>query len=119
MRKSYHIYTLGPIDYWEGWQGLDELSERLKLEEKSSREPLNHHANNLHEEWQTVVELIRKHTRWEGDGYWRVSSLPNPEWSCSEFLFSVKQLNNGSVFIASPFPLPWLQEYQDFPSPRR
>jgi len=63
--------------------------------------------------WQ-LAQAAAKEVDWEGDirkgeqPY--VSPLPHHDDTICEFLIAWKQDNNGSTFVASPYPLPWLEE---------
>jgi hypothetical protein len=62
--------------------------------------------------WRKAQELARR-AHWEGDvregsgGPW---FCPIPMPGTVEYLIAWKQDNNGESFVASPFPLPWLEE---------
>lgn len=64
---------------------------------------------DLESEATLAKELIEKYTSWEGDGNWYVSGMPSEDSSDSLPIFAVKQENNGSTFLCSPFPLPWVE----------
>ena len=99
ITRTNWLYEIGPIDYWTGWTPL----EQVKVNNYSDKE-----YEDLESDAEFAKVLIEKYTSWEGDGRWYVSGMPTSEYSNSLLMFAVKQSNNGSTFICTPFPLPWL-----------
>src|SRR3990167_1101125 len=104
-----YIYACNAIDFWDGWQTLD----RLQWHDDGWGEDTD----------ATRLLLLANRVRscgagfrqygWEGDvrsGHWMVSGLPDPDSATSRLMFAVKQDNNGTTFLASELPLPWLGE---------
>lgn len=105
------VYVLPPIDWWEGWTPL----RTLLLERRETY--LDEAGDSVVEQ---LVDLTIRAARiftlngWEGDGWpdgWYVSALPTGEVG-PDLLIAVKQRNNGTVYLLSPVPLPWIEEYQ-------
>lgn len=108
--ESAFVYELPPVDWWYGWSQLDEAlpqdngdpksHERIRAELKRIRE----HA----------FSEFRKRTLWEGDIVTGpvFAGLPpadgNPD---CDVMVAIKQRNNGTVFVWSPYELPWLSPY--------
>jgi hypothetical protein len=96
LAEALYLYALSPIDFWDGWLTLSDL----RAHAPGLLEAVAHRVN--------VSTPFLKELLWEGDGDWLCSMLPNPETCASEFLLTIKQENNGSTFVISPFVLPWL-----------
>jgi hypothetical protein len=103
-----HVYALGPIDNWTGWLPEEEF---LQLEEPEYGRP---NADDYHA-FKKKAELRAAEAGWEGDiRNWRngpfVAPLPvNYGDGTIRYMIAWKQDNNGTTFVASPFPLPWLE----------
>jgi len=108
----YAIYVTGPIDHWGGWSSIEDAL--LMTGEGGPRFPGDDCRDQLHAllSSATMCAIRGRFVAlgWEGDGIWRAGPLPNPLSCDSLLMFAVKQQNNGSVFLASPFALPWLGE---------
>ena len=101
LEEMMYIYCTGPIDDWIGWTELHQLRGTAQRAE----------ALQLR---KSVMPIFRANG-WEGDGDWYISGLPPCEkWfnPASQLLIAVKQSNNGTVFIASPYKLPWIKSYR-------
>jgi hypothetical protein len=102
------VYSLPPIDDWQGWMkakgaqtnpftGTDDLPEATVKYETFLK---------------SALEAARK-VGWEGDfreGPF-VSVLPDPDNMGTTVYVGWKQDNNGTTFIVSPFPLPYLDAF--------
>ena len=102
-----HVYHMSPIDHWAGWQHPADVF--APVEESHDR----HTIPQWEDAWDQARELARQ-IGWEGDVAIgpRVSMLPADDFKPAPFIIAWKQSNNGSTFVASPFPLPWLSEYR-------
>ena len=91
---EYHCYSMGPIDAWEGWRVV----------------PGDEYGRVIHELESALGKLgwDSRNDRWR-DGRWRVSSLPDPDTCGQLAVFATKQDNNGTTYICSPYPLPWIE----------
>jgi hypothetical protein len=99
-------YSCAPIDWWFGWWTLaDALHHTLMASEHAHWHEITPEALT---EDASRARWLATCAGWEGDGTWYVSVLPDPDACLSRFLFAVKQSNNGTTFIVSPFRLPWL-----------
>lgn len=96
-KKSW-LYTLGPIDYWQGWTKL-EVGPKFKSKPRWYADMVRRAGE---------VFLLKSH--WEGDGSWYMSALPDPDCSDSALILAVKQSNNGSVFVLSQMELSYLEK---------
>lgn len=116
--RVFWVYECSPIDNWWGWTPLTTVLQSSKENNDLEEEGLGAYIEDwrgfpfekLALEASTAKLLIQKHTLWEGDGHWQVAPLPNPDQCTSELLFAVKQSNNGTTFLCSPFRLPWLAD---------
>lgn len=113
MRKMF-IYERGPIDYWTGWHTFDNFIKEL-YEERNfiGDNELKKIADQLKKRKEELIYSFAKHTIWEGNGEWYISSIPGDQekdGTYSEFIIAVKQLNNGLTFIATPYPMEWCGE---------
>lgn len=98
------VYSINPIDWWNGWQVPSDLF-RVSVREM---EVEWHEPAEWVKMWARARELAEK-IGWEGDireGPY-VTVLPQP-YEVPPVVIGWKQDNNGTTFIASPFELPWL-----------
>lgn len=107
----YFVYVTGPLDWWPGWRWVDEILAAMRgsdtLVEAGYPEPSKLEA------MVSSAKKVADAAGWEGDGRWACAPLPAPEMFSSELMFAVKQSNNGTTYVVSPFRLPWLE-----PQPR-
>ena len=106
------IYAIGPIDSWYGWKPLTEVLETARSCDSGSW--LDH--AELLDFWNSAQKLARARG-WEGDirggfgdldgGPW-FAPLPINDSGNTAFVLSWKQDNDGTTFVASSIPLPWL-----------
>jgi len=93
-----YVYGLYAIDYWDGWTDLNEVR----------RNPSEYGFDDLDGTLANVAKAARA-AGWEGDGPWRCAPLPlHDSGGRCDWMFAVKQSNNGTTWIVSPFPLTWL-----------
>jgi hypothetical protein len=118
--ERYFCYACGPIDWWDGWQSVPEFIAA----EGDSEDP-DTAVDKGNAAWhqgvkarriaevgsllQTLGRQLAEELRWEGDGLWRIASLPEPKNFACVAMLAVKQQNNGLTFICSPYPLGWLE----------
>jgi hypothetical protein len=103
MRKWF-VYSCPPIDEWRGASTFEAYLEHLS----ANGEDLDEIEVFVRDFEEASLAVVAR-TIWEGDGIWRVCSLPELEpWGRTRLIFVVKQRNNGSTFIASEVELPWL-----------
>ena len=104
MTKLY-TYVLGPIDFWEGWMAPETLGAS-PYRDLAAWGPDDVMAR------LSVAKDAATAAGWEGDGQFHLSMLPMQDVQC-EVVVAIKQNNNGTTFIMSPFEMPWLgQPYQ-------
>lgn len=105
-----YLYVTGPIDDWSGWQKPEEMF-RVRVRTDLPPFELSHRDAD---EWPRLWNQAQDAAGRQGgendirEGPY-VSVLPNPDGFCSEVIIAWKLNNNGTTFIASPFPLPWLE----------
>jgi|SRR6516162_9784968 hypothetical protein len=113
-----YIYCLDPIDDWAGWTSISNMLS-------NGRGPSDGDELYYESKWQDVIGVVRrwraaarlaKKIGWEGDFrneilFPAISPLPTGfSGDGGEYLIGWKQDNNGSTFIASPYPLSWLSD---------
>jgi len=113
MKSLNYCYTMPPIDWWYGWNKISDLTlppeDCLGFMEFVSFNSIQDVLRHLD---YTLCEFD---SGWEGDGDWMFSPIPKHDEDgdighCN-MIFAIKQSNNGSTFILSPYELPWLKEY--------
>lgn len=100
--STWHLYAVGPIDWWDCCTSLSFSSREPPLEEDPPFLSLPELARIFH--WFESIG-------WEGDthGLWAFR-LPCPDSCGWMWAYAIKQSNKGTTFIASPVPLPWLEQ---------
>jgi hypothetical protein len=97
----FFCYRTGPIDHWAGLLSKRDLLGSTWI-------------TGFQEDLQQLAKVgaALKRLWWEGDiaaGPW-FFSMPDPDCCCMRLGFILKQLNNGSTFIVSPFSIPHLED---------
>lgn len=105
---DYWLYECPPIDWWEGWWSVYHVADCIM--DTDYTDWFETRLTTLAAAAGIAEWLIARNTRWEGDGVLRMTALPIPEHGTTEWLFAVKQNNNGDTFLCSPVPLTWLRE---------
>jgi hypothetical protein len=111
----WYTYSIPPID--TTWDHLRTVNETLK--DMADREASSQFG--AAQEYQDVQAFLKSWTSakdaaqdagWEGDfrGEPVVFWLPMEEF---EYGFAFKQDNNGTTFVISPAPLPWLSKWAE------
>ena len=110
----YRYELAGPIDYFSGCVPFNDYVKEIY--ESSSLYPesecgIRERFKALSQIYGEVSDAMQDFMSWEGDiveNGLLVFALPCD--SCETKVgFIWKQENNGSTFVASPFPLPWLE----------
>ena len=100
------VYKIGPIDHWNGWHEPSDLFRALSgFGDCEWLDPADWERS-----WNKAQKLALQ-LGWDGDirtGPF-VTVLPDQDGSTPPFLIGWKQDNNGTVFVASPLHLPWLE----------
>ncbi len=99
-----YVYVVGPIDYWPAWISIDTppVEDYPVGKYAEARHALLEHAKRRFHE-----------AGWEGDirmGPF-FAGLPTSDIT-GVVMVGLKQDNNGTTFIWSPYALPWLWEWQ-------
>jgi len=107
---SIFVYEKAPIDFWAGWVTEDDFKQQLRKEGTDE----NFKADwNKYLAFRNTAQSLASDIGWEGDvtsGPY-VSAIPMEDPADSgHVIVAWKQENNGTTYIASPQPLPWLQE---------
>lgn len=123
MKAKKFVYELLPIDFWDGWIPLS-----LAMEDPakygiisdysgeygswSKPDRISKFQEHLRRQVDEAKYLITKHTSWEGDGHIYITSMPGFDDGGGEshLVFAIKQGNNGTTFIVSPFEYVHLRE---------
>jgi len=108
-RTPSYVYSASPIDWWQGWIDLSkhELSDFATNDEDDF-------GINFATEATDFLDHAKRRAAdqgWEGDiiqGPF-LSAMPDPDNNCSRFVVAWKQYNNGTTWIASELPLPYLR----------
>ena len=110
------IYAIDPIDNWYGWKPLTEVLNDASAHSDDRSFWLNH--KELLDFWNAAQKFARAQG-WEGNirsgfgdsdgGPW-FAPLPINDSGSTAFVISWKQENDGTTFVASSMPLPWLQK---------
>ncbi|HET8728566.1 MAG TPA: hypothetical protein VFO41_13735 [Alphaproteobacteria bacterium] len=108
-----HVYRVTPVVHWAGWASLDEALA-------SGRWPADE-ADRVRQ-WAENAQRNARTLGWDGttrEGPY-LAGLPNAPGELRPcFLVAWKQDSGGTTFVASPFPLPWLEtgaeEWGSFP----
>ncbi len=112
-----YVYELSPIDHWGGW-----MSEEQYLADCENKSYLStdkpHERRRLEKLKKQAFDLAKRlKIGWEGDfaegPYFSPIPAEGGNSGC-ELLLAWKQRNNGTTFIASPYPLPWLAKECEF-----
>jgi hypothetical protein len=98
-----HVYVLGPIDFWEGWIAPETLGASGNFEVSAW------HPDDVLARLDEAKKAASA-AGWEGDGDFHLSMLPMRDSHQCEALVAIKQGNNGTTFIITPFEMPWLGE---------
>ena len=103
--RVWTCYNLSPIDHaWNMLPTVEETAQKLALNKVECFS-----ANTFLSNFEMAKDLARPRF-WEGDfvGEPRVFFLPCEEERSFLYAFAWAQRNNGTAFIVSPIPLPWL-----------
>jgi hypothetical protein len=114
MPKAIHVYHLNtPIDFWTGWRTENEFLAHLAVycADSGMASGVTDEIGEYTEFRQTAMELAHD-IGWDGDirkgeGGPYVTALPNEDCTV-QLVLAWKSDNNGTTFVASPRPLPWL-----------
>lgn len=110
------VYEVEPIDDWGGWRLADDVFRVCAATDGFPPSIAYRDASEWYPFWERAqASAGRPPLHWEGDireGPY-VSMLPDPDNGGTCFLVAWKQNNNGTCYIASPFALPWLEDYPD------
>lgn len=110
---NWYVYDIIPIDF--GWERLKTVKETLSLLADSDSNEFDAPKHDINDKtvrdfidmWASAKEAAAA-KGWEGDFrhnpcvFWLPSEM---DFVCA---FVFKQDNNGTTFVVSPVPLPWL-----------
>lgn len=108
------VYCLNPIDLWTGWLSEAEYKQQLLSN-------MDHDLHAVADAWDEYISFkskafeLAKQIGWEGDIRHGetpdIAGLPSAGDGDGKVMLGWKQDNNGTTFVASPYPLPWLDRY--------
>ena len=119
---AWFAYEIQPIDF--GWDYLPTVEEIVsKCASESARAALSRCDNDdfsiyskadidtevFIKDFHAAQEMATK-LRWEGDFSHSARVLWLPDENTFVYRFVWKQANNGTTYVVSPHPLPWLRE---------
>lgn len=103
--RTLYCYAISPIDWWDCTMTAEEL---LRSEGGVSRYSCALEGVRIGALQDAAMEAFRA-IGWEGDFREPARFFALPGDGGMEVGVAIKQDNNGSTFIGSPYPLPWLQ----------
>jgi len=99
------VYMLPPVDFWQGWTPEHSWP-------KADDDPFPEYGVGDEEADDLAVAMkLAARCGWEGDGEWRMAGLPRADVAAPTYMLAVKQQNNGTTFVVSPYELPWLAHH--------
>lgn len=104
-----YCYAMPPIDIWAGAMTGEELLKSLWGRFPNEWTSIGVVCRELHNLAMTAQEAFEK-IGWEGDIAGGPYYFAVPFEVELRVGFMIKQSNNGSCFVASPIPLPHLEE---------
>jgi hypothetical protein len=128
---AWFVYELPPIDFW--WEFLPTVADvAVGMASGGAREAVTEHSSTFRgvvdlnstvtfvRNFREAQDLAGRHG-WEGDFSMpaRVLWLPEENSPVFSHAFVWKQDNNGTTYVVSPHPLPWLGEPAQPRTPRR
>lgn len=118
---KWYAYDIAPIDWgWDFLPTVEQMAAKYAENDAAAAIEQNPFVDgpvvlDFLDEFREAKEAARA-KGWEGDyrgeGRPRVLFLPGAGSNCAfQHAFAWKQDNNGTTFIISPYPLPWLDDY--------
>lgn len=114
---NWFAYAVSPIDF--GWGNLKTVEETARELGSTDAYVKVMGADTLLEEGPTFEDFLRAWESakeaayaegWEGDFRHKPVVFWVPTSTTFEFGFAFKQDNNGTTFVISPVPMPWLKD---------
>jgi len=117
--SGLYCYSIDPIDHWCGSMSAEEAVSEFSADRYYGEKPCLGGMHGLLEtaKWLTDLEAEAeigfKSIGWEGDNQdgSRFFALPQPDSFAVGIV--IKQSNNGTTFVASPHPLPWIKPHDE------
>lgn len=111
-----YLYECSPIDWWVGWSTYEDILQQIRAEDEYMGSMTNGVRESDHLRFLEATGRALTGFRalgWEGDGDIKVTALPSPEpyvngAGIEALVLAVKQGNNGTTYLASQVPMPWL-----------
>jgi hypothetical protein len=107
----YYIYQTAPVDYFQGLVRITDVAREYVLTPEDHREG-DRELFNLFSLAMSCAHAVSraKGSYWEGNiSVFYVFALPDPDASPPHYGLMWKQSNNGTTYICSPVPLPWIE----------
>lgn len=107
MQTEVYVYAIDPIDNWAGWYPAGAVlgDDTIVIDDKLNRAEFTNFA--------AIAMGLARDIGWEGDIRGTdlyVAGMPiTNSGGCDSYVVGWKQDNNGCTFIASPVPLPHLE----------
>lgn len=102
------VYQVGPIDFWAGWHRPSDI---FRVSDGRDDDGQYHSPTDWGPMWEKAQSLGTE-AGWEGDireGPY-VTVIPDGDGGGTcPVIIAWKQDNNGTTFIASPYPLTWIE----------
>lgn len=101
------VYMIDPIDFWVGWMTENEFKANIDLRYWGPNERKHAWNEYLTLKWKALGAA--RNVGWEGDIREGplISAIPSADGDV-RYIIAWKQDNNGTTFVATPYPLPWL-----------
>lgn len=109
---TWHTYEVAPIDM--GWENLRTVQETASILATRMQSAVRKHdvdASELHSflaAWESAKDAAST-AGWEGDFRNEPVVLWVPDDTEFSYGFVFKQDNNGTTYVVSPVPMPWLE----------
>ncbi len=111
MSGSSYLYTITNMERWDRWDSIGDFLEELVAHDLTTQHPRVDRILTFSQFLNEAFELARKHG-WSGqvDAGPYVFALPTGASGPEVNIAAWSEGEAGITYIASPYPLPWLQE---------
>ncbi len=108
LQNGMYGYVVAPLDYFDGCINLDDFIKNYQA--KSIVNDDFQKYNEIYEILTKLLESMKFSDWWEGDLKESIQVFSIPGDGETDIGFIWKQNNNGTTFVVSPIPLPYLNE---------
>lgn len=112
---KWFVYPMSPIDFWNGWRSTLEIVQEFR--QMGDEDAVGAFIREVGSAVDAAVAAGYDGTPRESI---HVSPLPRSDretYGYPRWMFGIKQDNNGTTFIVSPYPLIWLGESHEVTLP--